>query len=82
MVAWQVGIFKPAVNCDTASFAGVTSIGFLALMWEFQSFFITLLDRNAASRLSHRNTPAIVNHFSFEKPQSFPLLACLMLLAT
>jgi hypothetical protein len=26
----------------------VTSIGFLALMWEFQPFFITLIDKESA----------------------------------
>ncbi|SPF47704.1 hypothetical protein SBDP1_680045 [Syntrophobacter sp. SbD1] len=31
------------LNYDTVSFAGVTSIGFFALLREFQSFFITLL---------------------------------------
>jgi hypothetical protein len=38
-----MGEYEKYYVCDTVSFAGVTCIGFFALMWEFQPFFITLL---------------------------------------
>jgi hypothetical protein len=34
----------PGLDTSGAGCAGLTSIGFFALMWEFQSFFITLLN--------------------------------------
>ncbi len=37
------GKYEKYYVCDKVFFAGVASIGSFALMWEFQSFFITLL---------------------------------------
>jgi len=43
----------PAPGLDTfgAGFAGVTHTGFFAPMWEFQSFFITLLEVSISTLL-------------------------------
>jgi hypothetical protein len=63
LIPWDFA--RGLLNYDTASFAGVTSIGFFTLMWEFQSFFITLLETSnrqidpALKRFSSGSTPGL-----------------------
>ena len=61
MVPWDFA--RALLNYDTVSFAGVTSIGFFTLMWELQSFFITLIGTAYGQKIDESGKQVTTIHY-------------------